>query len=345
MSVNRDWDALARKRMVSVLTKHGIATMRTLEQKISDAGPYPQRTNPHVLTEARAALVKQGIVVEHATSEVTWLHLATTAPEIVASRLSEQMDIYEKVHNKTFNGLVGQALEIAIYRALLQQSTLTHMGNFMDLDEHDDSELYSKEEPPSSISGNHLPNSKKKKKLDFIIIGNQGERAGIEAKNHREWVYPNHKEVHEMLLKCVALDLVPVLIARRIHYLTFELIHGLGGIIHETYNQLYPQSYADLAALAKDKRLLGYHDIRVGNEPDDRLIKFIHTDLPNALPEARRQFDLVKPLAADYVYGRINFNRLIRHLWGSKAAAKARSIGIRSLDPEDVDQEPNDIPF
>ena len=33
---------------------HGVATDRTLEQKISDAGPFDQRIDPHVLTDVRS---------------------------------------------------------------------------------------------------------------------------------------------------------------------------------------------------------------------------------------------------------------------------------------------------
>lgn len=48
---------------------------------------------------------------------------------------------------------MGQALEIAVYRALKDQTTFDTFGAFLDLDDHDDSTLYQKEEPPSSASG------------------------------------------------------------------------------------------------------------------------------------------------------------------------------------------------
>lgn len=60
----RDRKDLAKKRILSVLQKHGIATARTLEQKISDAGPYNQRINPHVLTPARNLLIDEGEVIK-----------------------------------------------------------------------------------------------------------------------------------------------------------------------------------------------------------------------------------------------------------------------------------------
>ena len=42
-------EALACRRLVRVLARHGVANSRTLEQKISDAGPGDQRVDPHVL--------------------------------------------------------------------------------------------------------------------------------------------------------------------------------------------------------------------------------------------------------------------------------------------------------
>jgi hypothetical protein len=66
------------------------------------------------------------------------------------------------------------------------------------------------------------------------------------------------------------------------------------------FNQLYPYSDLPLANQAKHKDLLGYHDIRVGNAPDERLKLFISTNLPSLLPRARSLFDQTKDLLAAY---------------------------------------------
>lgn len=49
-------------------------------------------------------------------------------------------------------------------------------GHFRDLDEHGDDQLYSKEEPPSSISGRETEG-----KLDFIVVHSPGVRGGVEV--------------------------------------------------------------------------------------------------------------------------------------------------------------------
>jgi len=163
------------------------------------------------------------------------------------------------------------------------------------LDQHDDSENYSKEEPPS-LSGRIIPLGRK---LDFIVALDS-TYAGLEVKNVREWFYPNRSEIRDLLAKCCALDVVPVFIARRVHFSTFSILNPCGVLIHQTYNQLYPNFAAALANQVKDKTLLGYHDVRVGNYPDARLTTFIGTNLPNLLSKARKQFNEFRDLLCDY---------------------------------------------
>lgn len=62
-------------------------------------------------------------------------------------------------------------------------------------------------------------------------------------------------------------------------------------VFHETYYQLYPAAETALATEVRDKTLLGFHDVRIGNAPDQRLIRFIHDTLPRLLPEARARFE------------------------------------------------------
>ena len=196
---------------------------------------------------------------------------------------------------------VGQALEISVYKALLAQQNPDFLGSFINLDSHADGTLYEKEEPSSSLSGRHLPG---KKKLDFLVRHASAGWAGIEAKNIRQWLYPDRKEIHDLLLKCVALDCVPVLVARRIPFVTFKLLSQCGVVLHQTYNQLLPETEQELAAKARDKNLLGYHDIRTGNSPDSRLTKFIVVNLPSVLPQARERFDEYKDLLEPYAQRR-----------------------------------------
>ena len=313
-----EWRRLARKRIRSILARHRVANARTLEQKIADAGPNDQRIDPHIITEERNALVREGRIQKIGRGNAPWFFLANTPQLIVQERLQEQLPIFQDLQEGNRGLRVGQCLEIAIYRTLLRQDTFEYLGDFVDLDDHDDSLLYSKEEPPRALNGKRLPG---KKRLDFLIRDPEAGWAGIEAKNVREWLYPSHDEIRELLEKAVALDCVPVLIARRFQFSAFKVLSACGVVLHQSYNQLLPEADRELAEKAKDKRLLGYHDIRVGNQPDGRLTKFVTTNLPKILPEAREKFDEYKDLIEIFVDGSIPYE-------GFAARVRRRSQGV-----------------
>lgn len=290
---------IARKRLISVLGRHGIATARTLEQKISDAGPGDQRIDPHVLTTGRNALIQEGRIIRVSHAGVPWFHLGDAAPAFVAARLAEQLPVYRELNHHSVSMRLGQTLEIATYRALCADDGTEFYGRFKNLEAHDDSASYSKEEPPQHIGRRSLAGDQR---LDFIIRHPTAGALGIECKNIREWLYPDRLEITEALAKCLVLDCVPVLISRRIPYVTFLLLSACGVLMHQTYNQLLPQADLALADRVRHKTLLGYHDIRTGNQPDGRLQKFVNQNLPNLADEARAKFaanrDLLEAFSA-----------------------------------------------
>ena len=311
-----------------VLSTHGVALARTLEQKIADAGPSDQRIDPHILTPARNQLIEEGRITLIRHANAPWFHLVDTPAPTVRHRLDEQLPVFQSLQRGNLGSRIGQCLEIAIYRALLCQDALDYLGSFPGLDEHDDSLRYSKEEPPQSLSGKCLPGDQR---LDFLIRHPDAGWVAIESKNVREWLYPDRSEITDLLGKAVALDCVPVLIARRLAFVTFKVLSTCGVLFHQTYNQLLPEAERDLAHKVKDKRLLGYHDIRIGNQPDNRLTKFVTTNLPRILPEARYRFNDYKDLLAAFASHTISYQEFAGRV-------RRRSGGLY----EDGDWEPSD---
>jgi hypothetical protein len=122
-------------------------------------------------------------------------------------------------------------------------------------------------------------------------------------KNVRHWMYPHVPEITETLRKCLALDAVPVFIARRIPFVTFAVLSKCGFIVHQTYNQIFPAADAALADQVQNKKTLGYHDVRVGNAPDARLLKFMTINLPKIAAGARAKFEAHKDLLEAYALG------------------------------------------
>ena len=322
-----------------------------MEQKIADAGPNYQRIDPHLLTSARKALETNETVVpyEPATAPNSiWYHLKNTPDETVRERLAVQLPVYEALRKDSFKKRLGQTLEIAIFRALQQQGAFDDvLGAFRNLGEHGDDKMYSKEDPPLHLGKRAIGGNRR---LDFLVRHPDARWAGIEAKNGREWIYPNSSrdDVTDLLSKCLALDAVPVLIARRIHFSTFLVLNTCGVVIHQTYTQLFPSADAALADQAKHKDNLGYHDIRTGNTPDARLINFISQHLPAILPEHREKFEQYKDLIEAYADGSMLYQEFA-------ARVRRRKYGLNedndwpdwedreNWDPDfDPDREPDE---
>lgn len=288
MTVNPTTDrlALARRRVLNILRTYTAVNHRTLENKISDAGPNQQRINPHVIGEALEDLRTDNTILRLERATGHWFTLPGFDPEAVTRRISELEAIHRPITAASLR--IGQALEIAVCRAILEaKEHLDLLGGFLDLDDHDDSTPYRKEEPPRMWRGARFLAGR----LDFVVVDRASSVAGgLEVKNVRQWLYPSHDEVRSLLTKCCALDLVPILVARRVHYITTRLLIPRGGIVHETYNQRFPFADATLAAQAANKDLLGFHDIRIGNQPDQRLRTFIK-QLPGLLKQAQARFE------------------------------------------------------
>ncbi|MGH8679291.1 MAG: hypothetical protein ACREUQ_13200, partial [Burkholderiales bacterium] len=172
------------------------------------------RVEPLPLTLARETLEYEGDISSVVIDNTPWYFLSNTPSDVRDSRINELLPIYRATTDHSFTLRIGQALEIAVFRALRDQASLHHFGAFRDLDEHDDSTLYRKEEPPRFVSGKLIASGP----LDFLLAAPTGTIAGVEVKNIRPWIYPKSEDLKEFLRKCCSIDAVPVLIARRISY-------------------------------------------------------------------------------------------------------------------------------
>jgi hypothetical protein len=305
--VNRaEWVALGQKRLVNILRKRIVATDRTLEQKISDSGPNHQRVEPVILTQARRQMILAGRILTLKRGRTPWYYLAETTADEVAAWMEVVEPIYLQTQDATFKQRVGQAMEIAVCRALMKGER-PFLGSFADLDDHDDRRHYKKTDPAMVISGSKI----EKGPLDNILFAPKG-MAGIEIKNYRTWLYPDSAEVRELLWKCSDIGAVPVLMARRVPFITFRLLNLSGCLVYQNFNQIYANADKDLASLVRDKDLLGYHDVRVGNEPDDRMLKFIVDLLPDLTSTALPTYQKFRETHLAYGRNEIGYAEWVR---------------------------------
>jgi hypothetical protein len=253
----------------------------------------------------------------------------------VQERLAEVEPLYLMTQEAMFRQRLGQVLEIAVMRAL-KESGRDFLGSYPDLDEHDDSELYNKTEPALVISGKKI----EKGPLDYVVFEPVG-MGGIEVKNYRTWLYPDSPEVKSLLWKCSDIGAVPVLVARRVPFITFRLLNLSGCLVYQHYNQLYANADSDLADLARDKDLLGYHDVRVGNEPDRRMNRCVTDLLPDLVGDTRPTFEKFLDMHRAYGRGEVGYDVWVREImvvWGCGVGGcspyvrqKARGVGCRTL--------------
>ena len=323
--------ALAKSRLRDVLSHRVVATARILEHEICD--PVGQPLEPHTLGMARKTLVRDGDLVEivGTNDDPSWFHLPDALETCVQARLATLRRVLRALAKTSVSRRRGQCLELAIFRALGAQSNVHYFGRFPDFDPSVSKRKspYRKEEPPSYIGGRAIPGERR---LDFLYLHPAAGFAGVEAKSGRGWIYPDADEIKELLVKCVALDCVPILVARRFPRATFELLGECGVILHQTRNQLYHVTDKHLADRAKRQDLLGFDDIQVGDEPDARLLSFIGTTLPELLPDARTRFDKCQDLLAAYADGEIHYREFAGRV-------RRRAAGKEEAGWEDDDQD------
>ena len=155
---------------------------------------------------------------------------------------------------------------------------------------------YKKTPPPKNIGPRATL-----KEAGFFQFGHDVGPLCIECKNYREWTYPAHGIIKDLITKAAELDAVPVLIARRLHYTTrTNFLHPAGIIAHESLFQYYPADQAELAEKAKHKDLLGFTDVTASEEPHSRTVTFFTQSLPVIVEQMARRWTTHKQALVDY---------------------------------------------
>jgi hypothetical protein len=217
--------------------------------------------------------------------------------------------LYASVSEGNFHNLSGDALEVIVFKCLDQifagNRRFAYQGQFR-LDLPKVGGRYRKTSPPKNIG----PHSTQKE-ADFFQFGHDAGPLCIECKNYREWTYPGHGIIKELIIKAADLDAIPVLIARRLHYTTrTNLLQPAGIIAHESLFQYYPADQVQLAEEAKRKDLLGFTDVTASEEPHTRTITFFTENLPMIVDRMARKWSAHKQALVDYAAEEINLAKL-----------------------------------
>jgi hypothetical protein len=315
--------AVAKRRVQSVLDQYIVAHRRTLEQKISEQGPKPQRADPHLLGLAIMDLMELNRLRARkhpSTGTQEWYANPATTDGEANERLSVLAPLYSSVSGHGFGNLTGDALELIVYKILDRiysaNPRYAYQGQFL-LDQPKENGRYRKIPPPK-----HLGSHQTQKEADFFQFGHDAGPLCLECKNLREWIYPNSRDIKELIVKAADLHSIPLLVARRIHYSTrTNLLEPAGIIAHETFLNYYPLDQSELANRVRAKDSLGFTDVTATEEPHPRSILFFETNLPKILARMNERWQRNLPALVEYAKGTSNLAQLYTVI-GSPAGGK-----------------------
>jgi hypothetical protein len=316
--------ALAKQRIQSILDRDVVAHQKTLEQKISDQGPKPMRVDPHLVGMAISDMLELRRLRAHThekTKNTPWYSNINTRQPFVDKKLSHLAPLYNQITANGFGNLIGDALELITEKCLAEvyseKPRYSYQGHF-DIDgSKDKNGRYKKSQPPKNVGQKTTV-----KEADFFQFGHEEGGLCIECKNYREWIYPHHEIIRSLIIKADDLDLIPVLIARRIHYTArTNLLEPAGIIAHETYYQYYPADSAKLAEDVKHKRSLGFTDVTATEDPHLRTRKFFNDSLFKVTPRMATTWRKNRSHLRSYADHKINIAQLYTEI-GSPAGGK-----------------------
>lgn len=316
--------AVAKKRIQSVLDRDTVCNQKTLEQKIAEQGPKPQRVDPHLVGLAILDHIELNRLKSHqhnATGKLRWFANPGTGDALVKERLDVLAPLYAQVSGDGFGNLTGDALEIIVWKCLdavyTRNRRYPYQGHFEIDQPKNEHGRYRRVQPAKTLNGKTSTGG-----ADFLQFGYDAGPLCIECKNYREWLYPHHPMITELIIKAAEIDAIPVLIARRLHYTTrSNLLEPAGIIAHESLFQYYPVEHLELAERVKHARLLGFTDVLASEEPHARTLRFFSELLPRLADRmAKRWFENKAALVA-YAQGRLNLAQLYTEI-GSPSGGK-----------------------
>ncbi|MBX9723285.1 MAG: hypothetical protein K2X81_17915 [Candidatus Obscuribacterales bacterium] len=270
MTVSATRLTLATLRIRRALRKHFFASEKMLESKIAEAGPFNQRCNPHVVSQALTNMVnsREVLVELGPNNEGKFYYLANffdTSKAAHVRRREEVLNLYKEYRLLTFQrkpNVCGDALESIIWKALSDTDCFLPLG---------------KQGAPLSVFGNIvLPGH-----LDIVLVSKTTPpfAALIEAKNIREWLYPSSVELWQLIHKSLVFleagyPTVPIIVCRKIQYSTRLLFKKIGLLGAETHRQYFSPTVESRLEGIKHKDGLGFHDISCSESPPKWLAPF-----------------------------------------------------------------------
>lgn len=285
----------ARLRLTRVLTRYAVASIRTLESKISESG-RGSKPAPHILYYALQTMINDGTVTRESYPGLdTQLYaLAAVDSTMLASRLAYIGTEYLKWKAFATANVVGRHLESVIKRLFATGSTYyvaPCWGNVVDVNAVP---------IPSSGTG---PYGSVDGLVFLTAIAPEESATVLELKNKRDWLYPSDRDLWDIIRNGYVVNAVPVIMTRKIYHSTFSYVLGrVGAIGIQLHNQFLPPSLQTDLASCRLKDSLGFKDLLFTDFAPQHLqeaLSILATQIPVARKQMAKVRKTVEPFLAD----------------------------------------------
>lgn len=299
-----EWARLADAVVRDVIVRELAFGARELEAKAADRkwGDFPT-IQPHLLTPATARLRRDGVIrYEGATTRGGGFQRVFTAadPSKAAIRVAGRKRLLLARYRtwatagRDWNpSPIGSALERVVHASLLETAPYGYR-----LLSPSGSEV--KELLGSLVPGGPLDSAAWLTRLDAVGMPTRPVLLMIEAKNLREWIYPRTQELYQLLDKAASvqvahpdIQIVPVLVCRRLHFTTGAMAKQVGIHLIETKTQFVRPVVlsVDDGQRKVDEVVneLGY-DVTLHDEATPAMKRQFETTLPSRVDEAAERW-------------------------------------------------------
>lgn len=307
------WVRIAETRTITILKARIAANIRQLEAKICESGPPGLRPDPHNLTIALKNLEARGLLAiikppgEKSRDESKFFTLREYYPDPARQRVDELL-IHLRVHRLLTDKeeYCSRVLEDIVAASFQQVPAYTDLGKLP---------------PKSPLDGVY--------RVGEITLG-------VEVKNVREWVYPMSGRIWVMIRKCLEIDAVPLLITRKIAFITHLGFIHIGVTGYEYHRQVFAKKAEHYLEYVQHKDALGYKDvIATSPDPNPLLVDFLKRLLP-LLPSRASAWGEHRDVLEEFAVSRDLGNPARNDDWRQK---HYRDFVNSVLHPEEEDDE------
>jgi hypothetical protein len=307
-------NALASKRILSILRKRILCTRHQLESKISEAGPLNQRPDPVSITDGLRALEqRRHIQSAHFSSpdvDTFWLRGLPSSDPAYQSRLRMLQDAYP-IYRTHANSDVHCAdiLELVVHESFDQSSTFDVIH----------SEILQGTPKAISVGTSSIDNQAP---IDHLVRhGATGTLVLVEDKNVRDWFYPDSRidDIARIIAKSVSNQLTPFLVTRKVPYVSHLLFARIGILAFQTHHQYFHPDLSDAMAVVKHTDGLGFHDILFTMNANPNFVRYLDGLKGDVLVKYRETFlsqqDLMRAFAIERSIGWYEFLKELHMPW------------------------------